>query len=650
MHVVMRRVDIIAPTSLAARVMRSVHRAGVVHLTPFEPSSGAVRSMFHVEVHGAATGQGSARRLDAAADYLARLAGLLGNASTEGTSPALVRAIWELSEEALLAEVDGLQAIADEAAEASATSLRLRGEADRLAGYRRIVEGLRRAIGHLPAVRGYGSTGIVVRARYRPVVWLIREELEALTDGRCEVLAADMDAERVAAVLIYPIRLAGEVRSMLGGRDLEEVTLPESLAAVPFDELVPRLAQEESISRAGAADAEARLQRLADAHRPRVAALRAVVGDRIAEDHVLAEAGRSDHLTVVGGWLPAGRVEALRKRLAREVGPEVLVVERAVTGEDRGVPVALDDRPVLRAFEPLASFVALPRYGTVDPTPALAFAFPVFVGLMVGDAGYGLVLLFLLALARRRWAGSPAMDLVWPIGALAATSTIVFGLLFGEVFGNVGSALLGLRPLWIDRREAVVPLLAVAISLGVAQITLGLVLGVVNATRLHHRREAWGRVALLTGLVGVVAGLAALAGVAPAWVGALASAALAAALVVMTATLGLAGPIEMMGMVGNVLSYARLMAIGLASMMLALIANRMGGLTEDVLIGLVIAIAFHVLAFVLGFFDASVQGLRLHYVEFFSKFVEPGGTRYRPFAAVIDDRDRGPVPARAGGT
>jgi V/A-type H+-transporting ATPase subunit I len=243
------------------------------------------------------------------------------------------------------------------------------------------------------------------------------------------------------------------------------------------------------------------------------------------------------------------------------------------------------------------------------------------------------------------------MAILWPIGALAALSTIAFGLLFGELFGDLGHEALGLTPIWLDRREAVVPLLIVAISLGVAQIGLGLALGVVNAARLRHRREAWGRAALLAALGGGVVGIVALAGAVPAWVGGVAAAVLVIALVTMTATLGLAGPIEVMGLVGNVLSYARLMAIGLASVMLALIANRMGGLTENVLIGVVIAVCFHALAFVLGFFDASVQGLRLHYVEFFSRFVEPGGTRYDPFAAAIvaAERDGDAATSHAGG-
>jgi V/A-type H+-transporting ATPase subunit I len=645
MLVTMRRIDIIAPRSLAGRVLRTIHRSGLVHLAAFEPPSGPGASIFSAEPGGR---ERSARRddpLQGSMDRLGQLAALL---ALPGAPRALVTELWELDDDALVGRVAALEPVARRAAESTADAQRLRGEAARLAGYRQIIDGLRRAVGHLPAVRGYGSTGIVVRARYRAVVPLVRDELEALTDSRCEVLSADIDAERVAAVLIYPLRLAPEVRAMLGGRDLEEVTLPESLVAVPFDELAPRLRDEEAALEGRADAAERELARLAAEHGPLVSALRLVLGDRIAEARALEAAGRSDHLSVVAGWVPADRLEELRTRLEREVGPEVLVVERAVDPASRSAPVALQNRRFLRAFEPLASFVTLPRYGTVDPTPAVAFAFPVFVGLMVGDIGYGLVVLALLALARWRWRSVPAMAVIWPIGLLAAASTVVFGVLYGELFGDAGHQLLGLEPLLFDRREAVLPLLLLAIWIGVAQVGLGLVLGIVNATRMRHRREAVGRGGLLVALVAGIVGLAALAGIVPMWLGGVAVVGLAVVLVVMTATLGLAGPIEMMGMVGNVLSYARLMAIGLASVMLALVANRMGDMVGNVVLGIVIATVFHALAIVLGFFDSSVQGLRLQYVEFFSKFVEPGGTRYEPFVSVLGQAGLDPGPA--GGT
>lgn len=635
MLVTMRRIEIIAPRTSAAGVLRSLHRAGVLHLAAFEPPPEG-------GVFGLEGGVGRDRAVPsgpygAALGRLAELTELLARPSPPDR---LVAELWELDDAALLARVATLDPVARRASALAAELQRLRADAARLTGYRRIIEGLRRAVGHLPSVRGYGSTGIVVRSPYRAVIGLIREELESLTDGRCEVLSADIDADRVAAVLIYPLRQAAEVRSIVGGRDLEEVTLPESLAAVPFDELAPRLEAEEAAIRDREAEVNVELDRLAAAHGPLVGALGAVLDDRVAEARVLDAAGHSDHLVVVDGWLPVTGIDELRARLATEIGPEVVVVERETEATAPDTPVAFTNRRLVRAFEPLASFVSLPHSGTVDPTPFVAFVVPLFIGLMVGDAGYGLVLLGLLALARRRWRNVPAVVALWPVGALAAISTIGFGVLFGEWFGDAGHALLGLRPLWFDRREAVTSMLVLALAIGVAQVGFGLVLGVVNATRLRHRREAVGRAALLGSLGAMVVTLAAFAGYLPASLGQLGIIVLIAGVVILAATLGLGGPLEMMGVVGNVLSYARLMAIGLASVMLALIANRMGSLAESVVLGFVIAAVFHVLAFVLGFFDASVQGLRLQYVEFFSKFAEPSGVRYEPFVSVLGARRR----------
>lgn len=639
MLVPMRRVDIIAPVTSAADVLRSVHRAGVVHLTSFEPPPDGLFGLEHPARREPPGPTEPARQLPTGkvGTGLGELTELLGRPRAPDR---LVAELWDLDDDTLRDRVATLDPVAARASTLAADLQHLRADAARLAGYRQIIEGLRRAVGHLPSVRGYGSTGIVVRSRYRAVVGLIREELESLTDARCEVLSADIDADRVAAVLIYPLRQAAEVRTIVGGRDLEEVTLPESLAAVPFDELAPRLEAEEAAIHGREAAARTELDRLASAHGPLAGALALVLADREAEARVLAEAGRSPHLLAIAGWLPADGVAALRARLATEVGPEVVVVERDTDPSEADTPVAFTNRRIVRAFEPLASFVSLPHSGTVDPTPVIAFVVPLFVGLMVGDAGYGLVLLALLAAARRRWRTTPAIAAIWPVGALAALSTIGFGLLFGEFFGDAGHSLFGLQPLWFDRREAVTTMLVLALGIGVAQVGFGLVLGVVNATRLRHRREAIGRAALLGSLTAMVAILTAAAGFMPASVGQLGVAALLVGLVTLAATLGLGGPLEMMGVVGNVLSYARLMAIGLASVMLALIANRMGGLAESVVVGFVIAAVFHVLAFVLGFFDASVQGLRLQYVEFFSKFAEPGGVRYEPFVSVLGARGR----------
>jgi V/A-type H+-transporting ATPase subunit I len=82
--------------------------------------------------------------------------------------------------------------------------------------------------------------------------------------------------------------------------------------------------------------------------------------------------------------------------------------------------------------------------------------------------------------------------------------------------------------------------------------------------------------------------------------------------------------------VGNALSYARIMALGTASVMLAAVANRMVGALGSIAVGLVFALLFHLVNFAIGLFGPTIHALRLHYVEFFGKFYSPGGLPYHP--------------------
>jgi V/A-type H+-transporting ATPase subunit I len=83
---------------------------------------------------------------------------------------------------------------------------------------------------------------------------------------------------------------------------------------------------------------------------------------------------------------------------------------------------------------------------------------------------------------------------------------------------------------------------------------------------------------------------------------------------------------------GNILSYARLMAIGMASVILALVANEFAGTLGVVVVGVTVAVLLHALNLVLAMFSPSIHALRLHMVEFFTKFYEGGGTQYKPFS------------------
>jgi V/A-type H+-transporting ATPase subunit I len=151
---------------------------------------------------------------------------------------------------------------------------------------------------------------------------------------------------------------------------------------------------------------------------------------------------------------------------------------------------------------------------------------------------------------------------------------------------------------------------------------------------LRSRHDALERIALLASL----AGLFAVAGVAtdqlPSGLMTPAVATVLVSMIVLMSIGGalgvLMGPLELLGTVGNVLSYLRIAAIGLASVFLAKVANELGA-AAPLWLGLIVASLFHALNLALGAFSPTIQALRLHYVEFFGKFYEEGGDPFTPF-------------------
>ena len=99
------------------------------------------------------------------------------------------------------------------------------------------------------------------------------------------------------------------------------------------------------------------------------------------------------------------------------------------------------------------------------------------------------------------------------------------------------------------------------------------------------------------------------------------------------------GPIEFVGLIGNVLSYLRISAIGLASVYLARVANELAGSFGSIVVGFIIALLIHSLNLALAAFSPTIHSLRLHYVEFFRKFYEGGGRPFEPFGHQVAQRE-----------
>ncbi len=161
-------------------------------------------------------------------------------------------------------------------------------------------------------------------------------------------------------------------------------------------------------------------------------------------------------------------------------------------------------------------------------------------------------------------------------------------------------------------------------------ILLGLVLDVIAKLR-EGGREAIGPGVTLLMVALVVAALLAAVDVIPRGFFTPAVVAVLVLFPVLVVVEGILGPTELLSTLGHILSYARVMAVGTASVMMAVAANRMVGAFGSVLVGTLFALLFHLVNFALGVFSPTIHALRLHFVEFFGTFYSPGGTRYEPF-------------------
>jgi V/A-type H+-transporting ATPase subunit I len=472
---------------------------------------------------------------------------------------------------------------------------------------------------------------VVLRVGAHEAAHRLRTTLEAAVGGEIELLSRPLPSGETAVLILASAAVATKVSQLLSTSRVQELPAPEGLGQPSLLRAMPALrARLAEIPRAIAAAEEER-GALREVAAPELSSLRAWLHDQLLVLDARSHARTGRHLFILEGWIPQPKLDELRARLDRELGPEVIVDALATEPWNRAdAPVALANPPLFRPFEVITRTLPLPRYGTIDPTPFVAVFFPMFFGLMVGDVGLGVLFAILAVGMRLRSRPATTLRSLSAVAGACAAFTVVFGFLFGELFGDLGARWLGMRPLAFDRQEAILPFLALTVALGVVHVVLGLTLAVVNAWRRGNRREALGRgvAALMVALS--VAALLVVFRLLPARLFTPLVVALLVAFPILVMLEGVMAVIELVSNFGQILSYARIMALGTASMMLAVVANRMVGAMGSVLVGVLFALLFHIVNFAIGIFSPTIHALRLHYVEFFGRFFSPGGTAYHP--------------------
>jgi V/A-type H+-transporting ATPase subunit I len=480
------------------------------------------------------------------------------------------------------------------------------------------------------------TVGVVVSREHQGVLESLGDRVLNLSAGRAEIVATDLDAATRAMLLVFPVEFAGEVEELLDREDVSRLRLPSEIGQGPPDTAFAALRKRMTEIPDEIQALEAQTQDLRTAWQSRLNLWRDVLKDELARYDVLPSLGETDLTFVLVGWAPTRDLDKLRQALKDKMGETVAVNELPITRELRKqVPIALSNPKPIRPFETLIRMLTLPRHGELDPAGLMAIFMPMIFGMILGDIAYGALLLLIALFMMRKIKQGMMRDLLIVI-ATGGAWAIVFGFLYGEFLGTLGEEI-GLHALWIDRADPhhVQSLLLFTIGVGAIHILLGLILGVYEAIKHKSRNHLLERGGMLVGLIGLFLMVGVMVDFLPQGFMTPGVAALIVGIVLVGTALGclgvLMGPIEFIGLIGNILSYLRIAAIGLASVYLAKVANEMAGSFGNIIVGGIVALLIHALNLVLGAFSPTIHSLRLHYVEFFRKFYEGGGRAYEPF-------------------
>ena len=344
---------------------------------------------------------------------------------------------------------------------------------------------------------------------------------------------------------------------------------------------------------------------------------------------------RTGNAFIVEGWVRQDDVPSVKSKLEGACETVEMIVREPEDGET--FPVALENKSFFAPFEFVTKLYGIPSPHGLDPTPVLTPFFIVFFGLCMTDAGYGVVIALLGALGLWKVKAPTVRKLLWVLFA-GGLSTIVFGWLVGGWFGL---QVLG-APLFFDSLADPLQMLVYALALGVIQIFFGMAIQFYRLVRQGKVLDAIFDVGLWYVFI---IGLLLFAAPGMADIGRIMSIIGAAGLILTQGRTqpgivkkflsGLLSLYNITGYLSDVLSYSRLLALGLATAVIALAINTMAGLLAGSAIGFVVMIilliAGHAFNLIINTLGSYIHASRLQYIEFYNRFYEGGGRAFLPF-------------------
>ncbi|HJB24144.1 MAG TPA: V-type ATP synthase subunit I [Candidatus Jeotgalibaca pullicola] len=349
------------------------------------------------------------------------------------------------------------------------------------------------------------------------------------------------------------------------------------------------------------------------------------------------------NLFILEGWMEKKKVHEVQQTMQETLSIDdyAFLVEEVKEEEIDKVPIVLENNKYIAPFETITEMYSLPKYNEIDPTPFLMPFYLVFFGMMMADAGYGLMMFLATTLALKFFTLTKSMQKNMRFFQMLGCATIVWGIIYGSFFGLE----LPIVPLSI--MDDVNTILVISVVFGVIQILLGLG---IKTYLLLKEDDKYGALSDGIGWLTIFAGIIllvlanlvfpnatlstigtiiALAGV----VIVIVASALASANKALGVGIGLYNLYGITGYVGDIVSYTRLMALGVSGGSIGLAFNMIIDFLPTgakFTVGILLFIVLHLVNIGLSALSAYVHGARLIFVEFFGKFYEGGGKALKP--------------------
>lgn len=349
----------------------------------------------------------------------------------------------------------------------------------------------------------------------------------------------------------------------------------------------------------------------------------------------------TQNLAALEGWIESNQVQALEACLTEQFGQSILIQTREIRQDEKDkVPTKLKNNALVEPFELVTEMYSLPKYGDKDPTPVVSLFYFVFFGMMVADIGYGLLLFAGTSLALRFLHVKPGMAKNLRFFRLLGVAVIIWGLVYGSFFGfELPFAL-------ISTSSDAMTILVISVVFGFITVLAGLFLSGLKNIRLKDYAEAYNAgfawVLILLGLLLLALGnffpSLAFAATIGQWLAIINALGVLAVSIISAKSLaglgsGLFNLYNVSGYVGDLVSFTRLMALGLSGASIGSAFNLIVSLFPPVArfsIGILLFIALHLVNMFLSFLSGYVHGARLIFVEFFGKFYDGGGKPFTP--------------------